>query len=227
MNPVNDPLQPLRAVPLLSDLSDAQLATIMAATRERRLGKGEVVFHKGDPPTGLFIVAGGAIKVACQSPEGGEKIIDVLGHGQAVGESALFLGSPYPFFAAALSEARLLHIDAAPLLELVTDSVTFAKRMLSHLAMRLHTILGDIEACSIQNPTQRVIGFLSEAGAAHAAPDQMITLPAAKHVFASRLGMTPEAFSRALRDLIDAGLIEVAKNRITLLDRERLGTFAP
>lgn len=223
---VNDFLRRLKLAPLLCDLPDTQLLGIAATTREKRFGKGELVFQKGDWPTGLFIVARGAVKLACQSPEGGERVLEVLGPGQMLGEAALILDAPHPFFAAALSDARLLHIDGKPLFDLLANSPSFAKCLLSHLSQRLYTVVRDIEACSIHNPTQRVVGFLIEESGTFSESAHMITLPAPKHIFASRLGMTPEAFSRALRALMDSGLIRVVRNRIVILDRERLNAFA-
>jgi CRP-like cAMP-binding protein len=221
----NDFLRRLRAVPLLQDLPEVRLAGLAATARARRFAKGELVFQKGDCPNSLIVVASGSIKVACQSPEGGEKVLEVLGSGETLGEASLVLGVPYPFFAAALSDAQILFIDGKPLLDLIAGSTPFAKRLLSHLSERLHTIVRDIESFSIHSPTQRVVGFLIEEAGVLARPAHTVTLPAPKHVFASRLGMTPEAFSRALRDLTDSGLIQVVRNRIVILDRERLGSF--
>jgi len=52
-----------------------------------------------------------------------------------------------------------------------------------------------------------------------------VTLPAAKIVIASRLGISPEALSRAFRDLSDAGLITVHGSRIVIADPQRLQRY--
>lgn len=51
-------------------------------------------------------------------------------------------------------------------------------------------------------------------------------LPASKTLIASRLDMTKETFSRLLRSLSEQGLIRVARDEITLLDRDGLRSAA-
>lgn len=213
---------------LFRDLTDQQLERLAAATRERRFAKGELVFQKGDRPTGLFVVVAGQIKEACQSPSGGEKIVEMLGPHQTCGEAALFLDCPYPFFVATLGPTLLLQIEKKAIMELVDSEPELVKCMLSQLSMRLYAIVRDVEAYTLHNPLQRVVGYLLEQNFASAKLPGATSfiLPATKSVIASRLGVTPEAMSRALRDLIDAGLIEVRSNRVKILDLQRVKTFA-
>jgi CRP-like cAMP-binding protein len=49
--------------------------------------------------------------------------------------------------------------------------------------------------------------------------------PATKHVFASWLGITPEALSRVIRDLAEAGLIENRGRSVSILDGHRLAAL--
>lgn len=71
--------------------------------------------------------------------------------------------------------------------------------MLSSLSARLHTLVRDVESYTLLSPVQRVAGYLADL-IEPLADGNTVRLPAAKKVIASRLGMTPEAFSRALRD---------------------------
>ena len=52
-----------------------------------------------------------------------------------------------------------------------------------------------------------------------------VLLPVSKASIASRLSMTPEYFSKVLRELEDKGLIEVDKREIRLLDTQRLARY--
>ena len=49
-----------------------------------------------------------------------------------------------------------------------------------------------------------------------------MTLPAAKGEIASQLNLTPEHFSRILRELADAGLLHIEGRKIVVPDRQRL-----
>ncbi len=222
MNLTATPLRQIKAISLFDGLPAAQLLVLAEATREKCYAKDELVFLKGDYPTGLFVVISGTIKTACQSPGGGEKVINLLGPGQVFGEAALFLDCPYPYLAAVLSPTRLLHVEAGALLDLVGSSPDFSRRMLSQLSQRLHSTIHDIEDYTVRAPLERLIGFLLDQCAADEQIRPVIDFPAPKHVFASRLGMTPESLSRSMHELAEAGLIEVSKNCVKVLDRKRL-----
>jgi CRP/FNR family transcriptional regulator, dissimilatory nitrate respiration regulator len=51
------------------------------------------------------------------------------------------------------------------------------------------------------------------------------TLPASKHIIASRLNLTSETLSRILHGLSESGLIAVKGKQITVLDVVRLSRF--
>lgn len=215
---------------LFHGLAEEQLARLGMAAREKRFTKGELVFQKGDQPTALFFVATGQIKEACQSSSGEEKIIEMLGPNQTCGEAALFLDCPYPFFVAALKPTLMIQIERKAILDLFGSEPIFVKRMLCRISARLYALVVDIETYTVHSPLRRAVGYLLEqnfAGTPAAGATSVVTLPAPKAVIASRLGITPEALSRSLRDLIDAGLIEVHGQHVRILDRQRLKAFAP
>ncbi len=54
-----------------------------------------------------------------------------------------------------------------------------------------------------------------------------VVLPVSKAAIASRLSLTPEYFSRVLSELESAGLIEVQRRTIRILDMERLAAYQP
>lgn len=221
-HPQSDLVSLLRRSSLFHDVPPAELAQLASATHERRYIRGAMIFQKGDRPTGLYIVVSGKIKEFCQSPEGAERIIEVLGPDQTCGESALFHNAPYPCCVAALTNALLLHIDKTALDRMIDQAPGVAKQILSALSLRMLTVLRDIESYSQHTPVQRIIAYLIELTEGSEATDVAITLPAAKFVIASRLGITPEALSRAFRDLAEAGLLEVRGSRITVPDMARL-----
>ena len=103
--------------------------------------------------------------------------------------------------------------------------VALALRMLAGLSRRLHGLVHDVQAYALQSGVQRVIGYLlrghePEDGASKG--EVTVSLPVSKATVASRLSLTPEYFSRVLRELEDAALIEVDKRDIRILDVERL-----
>ena len=75
----------LGRMPLFSALTADQLVPITAATRERRLAKGEMLFQKGDMPKGFFVIVFGQVKLAFPSSQGNEKVVEIIGPRQSFG----------------------------------------------------------------------------------------------------------------------------------------------
>lgn len=219
--------QILSRLPMFQQLTDEQIAALEPACRERRLLRGEMLFQKGDPARGFFVVVSGQIKLAFPSAQGNEKVVEILGPQQSFGEAVMFMDRPYPVFAEGLLDSRLLHISSAPVFALLEADPLFARRMLAGLSTRLHSLVQDVEAYSLRSSAQRVVGYLlqqcPEGGSA--AGSFNISLPTSKQVIASRLSLKPETLSRIFHDLASNGLIEVSGKHITINDVRRLREF--
>ena len=219
--------QLLKRLPLFAELSTEQIDDLAAGTREKRLAKGEMLFNKGDAPRGLYLIVSGQIKLAFPSLAGNEKVIEIIGPKQSFGEAVMFMDRPYPVFAEALAYTLLLHIGKSTVFGMLEHDVSFARRMLAGLSLRLHSLVNDVEAYSQRSSAQRVIGYLLEHSA-QAGDDNgacAFALPTTKQVIASRLNLTPETLSRVFHDLAEAGLITVEGRQITIHDQRRLREF--
>jgi len=219
--------QMLSHLPLFIELSPEQLGHVAAGTREKRLAKGEMLFHKGDPSRGFFVIVFGQVKLAFPSNQGNEKVVDILGPRQSFGEAVMFMDRAYPVFAESLTDTLLLHIARNAVFELLEHDPSFSRRMLAGLSLRLHALVQDVESYSSRSSTQRVIGFLlqhCEAGT-DSEGQKTIALPTSKQVIASRLNLTPETLSRIFHDLAEANLIAVHGKEITIHDTKRLREF--
>ncbi|MBL8446951.1 MAG: Crp/Fnr family transcriptional regulator [Zoogloeaceae bacterium] len=218
----------LSRLPLFTELAAADLAVIAAATREKRCNRGELLFQRGDMLKGFYVIVWGQIKLAFSSPQGHEKVVEILGPLQSFGEAIMFLERPCPVFAEALADTLLLHIGSAAVFDQLGQDPQFARKLLAGMAIRLHGVIRDVEALSLRTSVQRVIGYLLQEtatapGASH--QDQRLTLPTSKQVIASRLNLTPETLSRIFHDLSEAGLITVQGKHITLHDVEKLSRY--
>jgi CRP-like cAMP-binding protein len=217
----------LARMPMFSEMSAQEIGRIAAGTHSLRVEKGERIFHHGDPCAGFHIVVYGQVKLGFTSPQGGEKVVEIVGPGQSFGEALMFLEQPYIVSAHALADTMLLHVGKQVVFDELARDPVFARKMLSGLALRLHGLVRDVEAYSLRSSAERVIGYLLRDegdSAAAGEPRQPVLLLSGKGVLASRLNMTPEHFSRVLHDLSAAGLIEVEGKSVHILDPERLRT---
>ncbi len=210
-------------LPLFSQMSQEELDRIAAGTETLYVQKGEEVCHVGDPVTGFHVVVYGQVTLGFTSPQGVEKVVEIIRPGQSFGEALMFLDRAYIVFARALSDAMLLHVAKRTVNDELARDTGFARRMLSGLSQRLHGLVRDVEAYTLRSGSERVIGYLlSELPDGAGAGQVEVELTPGKNVIASRLNMTPEHFSRILHDLEAQGLIEVAGPLVRIPDLQRL-----
>ncbi|WP_114649854.1 Crp/Fnr family transcriptional regulator [Pseudothauera hydrothermalis] len=215
----------LRQVPLFGELSEADIDRVSRYTREKRLAKGELLFQRGDPAHGFYFVVTGQVKLAFSSAQGNEKVVEVIGPRQSFGEAVMFMNRPYPVFAEALVDSQLLHIGQNVVSELIDQDSSFARKLLAGLAIRLHSMVRDVETYSLRSSTQRVIGYLLQQSDQSGEDGREFDLTVSKQVIASRLNLTPETLSRIFHDLSEAGLVTVRGKHITLHDPVRLARY--
>ncbi len=215
----------LAHLPMFSDMAPADLDRIAAGTTTVHIEKGDTVFRTGEPCVGFHAVVYGQVKLGFTSPQGAEKVVEIIRPGQTFGEALMFLEKPYVVTAGALADSMLLHISKNVVFEGIDKDSGFARRMLSGLSRRLHGLINDVEAYSLRSSVERVIGYLLRDVPDEAGQDGQpveVNLSPGKSVIASRLNMSPEHFSRTLHELTTAGLIEVDGRIIRVLDLPKL-----
>jgi CRP-like cAMP-binding protein len=217
----------LANLPLFKELAPAEIDRIAAGTTELHVPRGEILVNKGDPCVGFHVVIYGQVKLAFVTPQGGEKVIEIVGPGFSFGEALMFMEKPYVVMAQTLADSLLLHVSKHAVFEGLERDPDFARKMLAGLSRRLHGLIMDVESYSLQSGTQRVIGYLlrQDEDQAGASTPYTVTLPTSKAVVASRLNLTPEHFSRILHDLTEAGLIAVDGREVRIADIAKLRDY--
>ncbi|MCL2636501.1 MAG: Crp/Fnr family transcriptional regulator [Betaproteobacteria bacterium] len=217
----------LTHVPLFNGLAPEEIGRIARATREIHAGKGDILFHKGDPCNGFHLLVYGQIKLAFTSAQGSEKVVQIIGQGQSFGEALMLMDKPYIVFAQALTDSLLLHVSKAAVFEELQRDHKLCRKMLAGMAMRLHELMSDVESYSLHSGKQRIIGYLlrglpDETHDGNGNGNVTITLPTNKGIIASRLNLTQEHFSRILHELINLDLIVVEGRKIHIPSVSRL-----
>lgn len=212
-------------LPLFSGLSRDDLARIRLEFEEMDVPRGTMLFRPGDLCSGLHVVVSGHVKVSLGSADGAEKVVDLAGPGQTLGETAVFLDRPHKTAAETLSHSRLLHISKERVYSAVQNHPGFAQRVIAGLSHRLDRFINDLESLTLHSGTERVVSYLlSRLDGAAERPQAAVTLPASKGVIASRLNLTQEHFSRILHDLAATNLIRVDGRYISIPDVAQLRT---
>jgi CRP-like cAMP-binding protein len=217
----------LANLPLFKELAPAEIDRLAAGTTELFVPRGEIVFQRGDPCVGFHAVVYGQVKLAFVTPQGGEKVVEIISPGFTFGEALMFMDKPYIVMAQALSDTLLLHVAKEAVFHGIEHDPGFARRMLAGLSRRVHALMADVESYSLQSGTQRVIGYLlrQEAEGGEGQASYTVRLPTSKSIVASRLNLTPEHFSRILHELVDRGLVAVEGRDVRIVDAQKLRDY--
>lgn len=216
----------LAGTPLFGNLAPEELKSFARGSREFSAEKGEILFHRGDSCHGFHLIIRGQVKIGFVSPQGNEKVIEILGAGQTFGEALMFMDKPYMVFAQALADSHFVHIAKTTVFEELESHPAFARKMIASLSMRLHHLVADVESYALHSGKQRVIGYLLRelTDCAQTQDQLVVTLPASKGTIASRLNLTQEHFSRILHELSESGLIRVERRQIHIPSVKKLSS---
>jgi CRP/FNR family transcriptional regulator, dissimilatory nitrate respiration regulator len=213
---------PLRQHRLLATLDEQQFARIAAASQSIELGAEQMLFQRGAAARHFYIVIAGQVRLCLQSRSGHEKIVELLGPGQAFAEALMFSESPaFPVTSIAVMPTTLAAIPNADYLGILRASTETCLRMLADLSWRLHSHMREIEALSFENARNRLVNHLMDL-AGQGTGGISVTLAESKQALAARLAIKPETLSRTLRALTEEGSIEVDGRQIRILDRAKL-----
>jgi len=213
-------LEDLRRGMLFARLSAEQLLQVARRARRIRLEDGRSLFEQGDVAERFYLVLQGYIKLFRLSPDGNEKVIEVVSPGSTFAEALMFLDRPrYPVSAVALSDAELISVDARDFSGMLRQSVDTCFLLLGDMSQRLRGLIREIDSLSLQSATCRVAGYLIKRVPSDAASFE---LEVPKGVVASRLSVKPETFSRILKNLSSEGLVAIKGSRVEVLDRAGL-----
>lgn len=92
-------------------MQPADIARVAARMRRRSFRQGDIIFHKGDQGTALYLVEHGQVKIFTPSQEGREVVLSIFGPGDFFGEMALFDDQPRSASAEAASPATVLTLQ--------------------------------------------------------------------------------------------------------------------
>jgi CRP-like cAMP-binding protein len=224
MNRSPDVARELRRAYLFADMSEPHLQALVNGMQDIHLDTGKTLFHQGQAAERFYFLREGLVKLFRLSPEGDEKIIEIMRPGETFAEAVMFMGAQgrYPVNAEAINESRLYAFEQKVFLNLLRESGDATFGLLGSMSRRLHMLVNQIESLTLQNATYRLVAYLLEEipRDVRTSPEVQLTTP--KGVIASRLAIQPETLSRILAKLRQGGLIEVHGNHITIRDVQAL-----
>ena len=225
MSPVTELL---RRVPLFEELSDSELERVAQVAIPRSFPRGTRVFHEGDQGDACYIVRTGSCRVTREHPDGRAITLANLGPGAIFGELAMLDGEARSASVEATEDTELLALPASDMRAQIREHPEMAEKLVVALTRRLREANERISRQSFQTVPSRVAGVLDQLLAEDRVAPTMrdgVTIRLRQADLAQLAGTSRESVSRFLATLERAGVVQVGRGRVTILQPERLGSY--
>ncbi|MBV0912922.1 Crp/Fnr family transcriptional regulator [Anianabacter salinae] len=205
----------------LTSAPEALRASLKTLANEVRLAENEVLFEQGDEGDALYSVISGTLEISVLSEEGKKLTLDIMREGSVLGEISLFDPGERTATVTATEPTRLYRIRNPDLTAAIRREPDIALGLIRLAGQRMRWMNAQMsDQVFLPMPTRlaRRLLYLTQHGTNRLSMSQAEV--------AEFTGATREAVSRVLNDWKAAGVIEVSRGGLAILDREALETLA-
>jgi CRP/FNR family transcriptional regulator, cyclic AMP receptor protein len=213
-------LRYLKATELFQDFTREQLEPFHHTIEMATCRVGHVFYRPGETGEVMFLLKEGAAQLYQLSPDGRKFVFAEIPPGSIFGEMACIGQAMYDCFAEATADSVICTMNRADVQRLILAYPRFALRLIETLGHRMVEAERQLEDLAFKAVVPRLAALLQRA-----ARDR--TVDGLSHQdIAERLGVYRETTTYALHELKVAGIIEIGRRRIRILDETRLAAVA-
>ena len=208
----------------LDRLPPADLATLKARARVRRLARGEQAVAQEDQGDEVFFVESGKGVVALYSAQGKVIAFRDIGPGAIFGELSAIDGAPRSASVQAAESMEVLVLSRADFRDMVETVPGFAWALMSHLSNQMRRMTARVFEFSTMLARERVVAELLRLAELHAPGQSSAAIhPSPSHFdLAARISTHREAVSREMSRLAQEGLVKRVDGKLVIKDVEAL-----
>ena len=219
----------LQKCSLAAGLSEMEILELLesAQVSVRDYSKGDIIFHDGEMPQGLYILLSGEIHILKDTFSGRRIFISEIDEvGDMFGEIYDVLHQPYDMYVEAVTATKVLEISSR-LLSLESDenptrSALMVQRNLMRIfARKAYFMHNKIKVLASGSLREKIIRFLFQ----QLEKDGCIKLSVSREFLAAYLAVTRPSLSRELGAMQREGIIEVDGKLIRIVDMERFEEY--
>lgn len=201
-------------------LTEAERAALTAAGHVKVWPPGAILALQGSPPTSMFVVLRGWVKISATNYRGDDAPLAARGPAEIVGEMAPISGLPRTATIQAIDEVHTLVVAREKLLGVLRRRPHIAEELLRTAAIRLQQ--SDRLRLESGGPDfpQRLAAVLLELALQYAPnweEDKQVDLHFNQGELASFARVSRSTLGRGLEELRRLGVVKTARQRITIM----------
>lgn len=215
----------LQKVPFFAGLGEKELETVSSVMIERNYAKGSVLFLEGERGEALFVINFGRVKISKSSPDGREQILHIYKAGDIFAEVVLFDRGPYPATAEAVEDTQCWLLRSDDMEQLLAVQPQLGIKLLRIMSRRLRQAQLLVRDLALHDTYGRLAGLLLRFVRLEGQPHEdgiILELALTRQEMASMIGTSRETVARILSRFQKEGLVLLDKQRIIILDQEKL-----
>ena len=219
---------PSRYTSVFCDIGVEKLRNINQTKGYSVYRKGQLIFHEGSRPSGLFVVHTGKVKIFKIGEEGREQIIRFAKTGDIIGYRALLSEDLYMASATTLEESGICFIPRTLIHDLIDKEPSFPLQIMKLLSgdlRRAEEKLTDFAQKPVRERLAEALLSLRDTYGYEENSNTLNILMTREEV-ANIIGTATETVIRLLSELKHEGIIELNGRRITIANEKKLTALA-
>lgn len=217
----------LKTIDLFKDLSFKEIDYLFTKDlyEIKNYKKHSVIYFQNEKCTRFDIILKGTILVQGIDSNGNVLTISDFTVGDVLGGNLLFAHKNfYPMTILAKTDAIILHLKKALILNLCQTDVIFLKNLLQSISDKTLILTDKIKSISMKTIRQCIIDFLIYES--YAQNSKTVQLAFTKKELSEKFGIQRPSLSRELNKMRRDGLIEYDAHSITIIDMEPLSRLS-
>ena len=209
----------LQSFEFLQGLDQDILENLAANAVWKVFSPNAVIFWEGDNESNLYYLQYGSLKILKSSTDGREQVLRFINTGEMFNEIGVLAKRPNPATAVALEESGIWLLPRHAMEEVILARPQTALQIIENMADKIIGLVTLAADLSLKTVEARFAKLLLDQAVDDVIERRRWTN---QTELAAHLGTVPDVLSRVIRVMTKAGLIEMDKHEIRILDREGL-----
>lgn len=212
----------LQSTPLLAGLNLMLVKRILDGVTIFGAEARDILFQEGAVADCFYVVLSGYVRLFRIGADGKEADTGVFGPAEVFGQCAMFLSDRHSFNAQAAEPVTIARFDYAKVRQIMREEPEFGLSLMNIMARHLNDARVNVANDRLHTAPQRVANYLLELSDNNGSgTSTSFRLPFQKSLLAGKLGLAPEALSRAFSLLKNSG-VSIRGRMIHISDAEAL-----
>lgn len=195
----------LKNIDFFKSLNEKQIQRLIDISIFQSFDKEYILFHKGDKSDYIYVLIEGVVKIYKHDNVGNQIIIGIFNGPSLLGEAASLKQISFPSTASCHTNTKILKINTYIFLNEFLCDINIAKQIINSLLGKIQLLQQNIHNNIASTAREKIFNFYNK--------NEDFTKDLKHYEIAALLSITPETFSRNLKQLIkEKKLIKYGKN---------------